>query len=122
MKNWLVPYNIQKLFLFLWYYDYSKRIKNSRLYIKIFNKHDFMDIIYVDQCGYKFKPFQKIGVSCIYLPYGIKQLDSEYSKRIRNIKESGEDVKKLKNEIKNNENLHKMIKDNLLLNLKNYTK
>lgn len=54
-----------------------------------------------------------------YTPYGIKQLDGEYCKRICNL---NEDPEKLKKEIKENPHLHKLIKQNLLLNLKNYAK
>ena len=53
---------------------------------------------------------------------GIAATRSEFCRRIQNIHKSGEDPKKLRKEIKENEHLHKMIKDNLLLNLKNYTK
>lgn len=102
-------------------YNLINKIKNSRWYIKTFHKKDMMDIIYVDQAARRVI----IGDRCIssfHTPYGIQIIDSEFGKRIRNIKESGEDPKQLKKEIMNNSHLHKIIKENLLLNLKNYIK
>jgi len=120
MIDWIIPYKLKIFFIALYYYIPTK-IKNSRLYIKLFYKKDFISVIYVDQEPSK-SLFGDMSISSFYTPFGIKTIDFEFGERIRNIKESGEDSKKLRNEIKNNKNLHKMIKDNLLLNLKNYTK
>lgn len=51
-----------------------------------------------------------------FTPYGISQLDSEFCKRIRDIKTKKE-KEKLEIEILENKNLHSIIKDNLLMNL-----
>lgn len=75
-----------------------------------------MDKDYVDQVGMKKFRFADRQIASFYLPYGIKQLDSEYAERIISSKENS---KRLKKEIKSNPHLHWKIKRNLLFNLRN---
>jgi hypothetical protein len=97
-----------------------KCIRNSiwRFLYYLENKLYTSDIedLYVDETIRKIT----VGDQCItsfYTPYGIKQMDSDYGRRIRS---GTEDLKKLRREIKLNPHLHRRIKRNLLYNLRTY--
>lgn len=80
-----------------------------------------MDKIYVDQGGSRVF-FADRCISTFYTPFGIKQLDSEFSKRIMDLRNDPEKIKNSKillKEIKENPHLHRKIKRDLIVNLKN---
>ncbi len=70
-----------------------------------------IDAIYVDQGP-------TLGmVSCWMTPHGLRNLDAEFCKEIREFKGSKKEYRRLKNLIIHNEHLHSVIKRNLLENL-----
>ena len=95
-------------------------IRNVMYKIHLFFHPIDTDKMYRDQAATSTRIADRY-ISCYYLPFGIKILDSEYSQRIMNIDKSKENPKKLMKEIKSNPHLHKEIKKNLLFNLKTYT-
>ena len=76
-----------------------------------------MEKVYVDQAGVNRLRYKGLQITSFYLPEGIRQLDSEYSRRIMSHRE---DTKNLRKEIKSNPHLHRKIKRNLLFNLRTY--
>lgn len=77
-----------------------------------------IDDIYIDQSINQIR-IHDIYISSVYTPFGIKQIDSMFTKRIINL---NEDPNKLRKEIEDNHHLHKTIKDNLITNLNNKVK
>ena len=73
-----------------------------------------IEALYVDQApslGY---------VSFYYTPYGIREIDSDFGRRIRSC--TVENAKGIREDILLNPHLHAYIKENLLQNLDNYEK
>jgi len=120
-ENWrLFMYHVRRKLMFvyplvnLWYkislYKIQKKYENSKL--------NWIDSIYVDQ-GFNYGPYVSSG----YTSYGISQIDSEFSNRIRGLERYDSIHKKkakkiLYARIALNDNLHFIIKGNLLKNLK----
>ena len=71
-----------------------------------------MDKMYVDQ-SMKNSQYGDRNLFSAYTPYGIKQIDSEFAKRIM----EGDEPKELREDIKENPHLHRRIKRNLIFNL-----
>ncbi len=93
------------------------RLKPDAYYNNLINKtEDGPQTFYVDQACFRGY------VSGGYTSYGISQIDSWFGKQIRKIgtPESRYTVKELTKLILCNENLHDVIKSNLMSNLKNY--
>ncbi len=81
-----------------------------------------VDKIYFDQAMEKGQVLWR-SITSAFTPFGIKQIDSKFARRITEGIPSGkEDPVKLEEDIRANENLHKIIKDNLIENLHSYVR
>lgn len=77
-----------------------------------------IDEVYRDQAVFNSKINDRYFFSA-YTPHGIRVLDSQFCTRIRGAKSKNE-CDEIREDIKNCPHLHKIIKDNLFLNLRNY--
>ena len=79
-----------------------------------------IDSYYIDQAMVSTQYFDR-HLFAVYTPHGIRMLEGAYCEKMRNMptKEYADDLRR---EIKKNPHLHEKIKENLLLNLKNYRK
>lgn len=72
-----------------------------------------VDELYRDQAVLRYRFFDR-GFFCALTPYGVKELDSAYARRIL----AGKNLVELAREIRRDPHLHFKIKDNLLLNIR----
>jgi hypothetical protein len=79
-----------------------------------------IDSLYVDQAMVR-KTYLDRNFFAAYTPWGIRQLDSRFCRRIMALKSKAE-AKVIRKQIKDCAHLHDVIKDNLFLNLRNYAK